>query len=109
VYVSVVLSVEIITLVEEWERAHFPPSDAYPSKGEAIKYSTVVSAGGQSACDILAEKLVRTAREFSLDSNKDSPFAVLAKENDIMWGGGMPDDTTVAVLRVMKGEVAVEK
>ena len=25
---------------------------------------------------------------------RDSPFAVLAKENDIMWGGGMPDDTS---------------
>lgn len=49
---------------------------------------------------MLAEKLVRTAREFSLDSSKDSPFAVLAKENDIMWGGGMPDDTTVIVMRV---------
>ena len=33
--------------------------------------------------------------------NKDSPFALLAKENDIMWGGGMPDDTTVIVLRVI--------
>jgi protein phosphatase PTC7 len=33
---------------------------------------------------------------------KDSPFALLAKENDIMWGGGMPDDCTIAVIRVVK-------
>lgn len=49
----------------------------------------------------LAEQLVRKAREFSLDKQRDSPFAILAKENDIMWGGGMPDDTTVIVARVV--------
>ncbi len=48
----------------------------------------------------LAEQLVQKARLLSLDKNKDSPFALLAKENDIMWGGGMPDDTTVVVARV---------
>ena len=41
------------------------------------------------------------ARELSLDSTTDSPFALLAKENDIMWGGGMPDDITVVALRVI--------
>lgn len=41
------------------------------------------------------------ARELSLDNTKDSPFALLAKENDIMWGGGMPDDITVVALRVI--------
>eukprot|EP01036_Dinobryon_divergens_P028411 gene28411-37348_t len=49
----------------------------------------------------LAEQLVRRARELSLDKQRDSPFAILAKENDIMWGGGMPDDTTVVVARVV--------
>lgn len=37
----------------------------------------------------LSELLVRKARENSLDSTTDSPFALLAKENDIMWSGGM--------------------
>ncbi|CAM9820794.1 unnamed protein product, partial [Hapterophycus canaliculatus] len=41
------------------------------------------------------------ARELSLDNTRDSPFALLAKENDIMWGGGMPDDITVVALRVI--------
>lgn len=48
----------------------------------------------------LAEQLVQKARLLSLDKNRDSPFALLAKENDIMWGGGMPDDTSVVVARV---------
>ena len=54
--------------------------------------------------EVLAKTLVERAREYSLDNSRDSPFAVLAKENDIMWGGGMPDDTTVVVLRVKSGK-----
>ena len=50
----------------------------------------------------LSKRMVEKARELSLDNQRDSPFAVLAKENDIMWGGGMPDDTTVLVARVSK-------
>lgn len=49
----------------------------------------------------LAEQLSRKARENSVDSTLDSPFAILAKENDIMWSGGMPDDCTVLVLHVV--------
>jgi len=37
----------------------------------------------------LATELCEIARESSLDSTKDSPFAMLAKDNDIMWSGGM--------------------
>ncbi|KAJ1425476.1 phosphatase 2C-like domain-containing protein [Ochromonadaceae sp. CCMP2298] len=48
----------------------------------------------------LAEQLVLKARELSLDKHRDSPFAILAKENDILWSGGMPDDTTVVIARV---------
>lgn len=42
----------------------------------------------------LANMLVQTARENSLRKDVDSPFAILAKENDVMWSGGMPDDCT---------------
>lgn len=35
-----------------------------------------------------ASTLCIKARESSLDSTADSPFAILAKENDIMWSGG---------------------
>ena len=54
----------------------------------------------QEAMNALAKSLVLKARELSLDKTKDSPFALLAKDNDIMWSGGMPDDTTVVLARV---------
>jgi protein phosphatase PTC7 len=41
------------------------------------------------------------AQELSLDNEIDSPFAILAKDNDICWGGGRPDDITVIVSRVI--------
>lgn len=83
---------EIVNLISEWENTHFAE--------EAL---TARSANGNQAVQALAEKLVHHAREVSLDSNRDSPFAILAKENDIMWGGGMPDDTTVIVVRIVAG------
>ena len=49
----------------------------------------------------LAAALVQRARENSLDQKTDSPFAILAKENDVMWSGGMPDDCTVIALHVV--------
>lgn len=52
-------------------------------------------ADGESLSDLsgqtipkLAEILCQKARENSLDNSIDSPFALLAKENDIMWSGG---------------------
>lgn len=32
-----------------------------------------------------------------MDKTRDSPFATLAKDNDIMWSGGIPDDVAVVV------------
>jgi protein phosphatase PTC7 len=49
----------------------------------------------------LATYLCQRARENSLNSAVDSPFAMLAKENDIMWSGGMPDDCTVICLHIV--------
>lgn len=57
----------------------------------------------------LAKRLVHKARAYSVDTQRDSPFALLAKENDIMWGGGMPDDTSVVVARVFdRGTLSAE-
>ena len=72
---------EIVQEVSAWEHNHHNPST--------------------DSLQTLAVRLVRKARELSLDKQRDSPFAILAKENDIMWGGGMPDDTTVVVARVV--------
>ena len=54
----------------------------------------------QSCMDALSKQLVNKSRELSLLKNKDGPFALLAKDNDIMWSGGMPDDTTVVCARM---------
>lgn len=51
--------------------------------------------------DGLASDLCALAREKSLDKMNDSPFAILAKENDIMWSGGMPDDCTIIVAHIV--------
>jgi protein phosphatase PTC7 len=68
-------------------------------------------AAGKSLTDVsaqeipkLAEILCQKARENSLDNTIDSPFALLAKENDIMWSGGMPDDCTVLAMHVVGKE-----
>jgi len=81
---------DIVDEIKKWE-------DKYYTEGLDIQSAD--SAGDNSAT-ILAENLVRRARDFSIDTNIDSPFALLAKENDILWGGGMPDDTTVVIMRV---------
>lgn len=49
----------------------------------------------------LARLLASRAQELSLDKSVDSPFALLAKDNDILWGGGRPDDITVIVTRIV--------
>ncbi len=61
------------------------------------------------AVEGLANELCELARENSLDSTKDSPFAMLAKDNDIMWSGGMPDDCTVIVAHVVGQNVEEAK
>jgi len=57
------------------------------------------SEGGVQAgaldVEVLATRLAEHARSASLDPSVDSPFALLAKEHDIMWGGGRPDDITI--------------
>jgi len=58
--------------------------------------------------DDLAKTLVVKARENSLEDSRDSPFAILAKDNDIMWSGGMPDDCTVMALHVVGAPANVD-
>eukprot|EP00428_Durinskia_dybowskii_P073064 CAMPEP_0170412594 /NCGR_PEP_ID=MMETSP0117_2-20130122/31058_1 /TAXON_ID=400756 /ORGANISM="Durinskia baltica, Strain CSIRO CS-38" /LENGTH=574 /DNA_ID=CAMNT_0010670307 /DNA_START=151 /DNA_END=1875 /DNA_ORIENTATION=- len=67
---------------------------------DIVKEVAVWERENSEQVKVLAEQLVHKARLLSLEKDRDSPFALLAKENDIMWGGGMPDDTTVVVARV---------
>eukprot|EP00607_Mallomonas_marina_P006683 CAMPEP_0182437756 /NCGR_PEP_ID=MMETSP1167-20130531/85259_1 /TAXON_ID=2988 /ORGANISM="Mallomonas Sp, Strain CCMP3275" /LENGTH=448 /DNA_ID=CAMNT_0024630787 /DNA_START=507 /DNA_END=1853 /DNA_ORIENTATION=+ len=82
---------EIVVEVGAWEQKWFP----------AGRDESADPAHEANAVQDLSLTLCQKAREFSLDHFRDSPFAVLAKENDIMWSGGMPDDTTVVVMKVM--------
>lgn len=73
----------MLEIVHQWER-HKDTRHGY--------------ASGTS--EALATNLVEKAMELSLDKDVDSPFATLAKENDILWSGGMPDDITVICMQV---------
>jgi protein phosphatase PTC7 len=74
---------EIVSIVRKWEETQGakPPSDSCMAE--------------------LAASLTHRARELSLDRSRDSPFALLAKDNDILWSGGMPDDCTVIAAKVV--------
>merc|ERR1712019_183322 len=86
---------EITKIAYEWERKNNFIQDGNIVEREK-RWRMGMSMTKQSAETIgdLANALALKARENSIDS-KDSPFAILAKENDVMWSGGMPDDCTV--------------
>nr|CCA26683.1 phosphatase PTC7 family protein putative [Albugo laibachii Nc14] len=56
--------------------------------------------------EALTRKLVQCAYDKSLDRMHDSPFARLAKESDLLWSGGMPDDITIIIGRVRKKAIS---
>jgi protein phosphatase PTC7 len=71
------------------------------SIGRNIGSSISEPSGPSSTETSLATKIAMRAQELSLDNSIDSPFAILAKDNDIMWGGGRPDDITVIVATIV--------
>jgi protein phosphatase PTC7 len=108
---------DILAIVEAWDREDLERRRAampFASSGASTATACSGGAGGSSppptglvlvdgtskGSEGLALRLARTAREYSLNKMRDGPFAHLAKENDIMWGGGRPDDVTVLVARV---------
>lgn len=122
---------DIISIVEAWDKEdldrrrkaqaagqtsmsdplHHSASNLAPSS--ASPQLPAAAAGDGQPClmdgsgigpEALALRLVRTAREASLNRMRDGPFARLAKENDILWGGGRPDDITVVVARISRNE-----
>ncbi len=85
---------EIVNLVSMWEQEFY---------GDSINSSSSKSSDGieKTPVQILADRLTWKAREFAIDTKRDSPFALLAKDNDILWSlGGKPDDTVVVVTRI---------
>ena len=99
---------EIRALCAEWEIKWFGgPSDGKPLSDMSAGGGLGSAEREERALAELSQRLCEVARERSLDSSTDSPFAILAKENDILWPhGGMPDDCTVVALRVMDAERA---
>jgi len=96
------VSVDHITdIVAEWEKSAQDLSVAICESPHTVQ--TQATDSEAHVChdlSALAHKLAHTARTLSLDEHTDSPFALLAKDNDILWSGGMPDDVTVIALRV---------
>eukprot|EP00596_Hydrurales_sp_CCMP1899_P005502 CAMPEP_0119043486 /NCGR_PEP_ID=MMETSP1177-20130426/22685_1 /TAXON_ID=2985 /ORGANISM="Ochromonas sp, Strain CCMP1899" /LENGTH=412 /DNA_ID=CAMNT_0007011703 /DNA_START=660 /DNA_END=1895 /DNA_ORIENTATION=- len=70
---------EILTIVNNWEDKHFE------EKGKSLTQPTADRQEGENLMKLLAKEIVEKAREMSLDKSRDGPFALLAKENDIMW------------------------
>ena len=93
---------DITSVALKWELDHKfidrGGIDTRRKRWESGRSMTDISA---QAIPKLAEMLCQKARENSLDNTVDSPFALLAKENDIMWSGGMPDDCTVVAMHVV--------
>jgi len=89
---------EICSLAFEWETKWFGGAN----EGKALPGDDSTET---EALNDLAKTLCDRSREFSLDNSRDSPFAILAKDNDILWSGGMPDDCTVLALRVVEGDL----
>jgi protein phosphatase PTC7 len=93
---------DIASIALEWEENNGFIRDGDIGAREK-RWAAGSSMTNQSAESVnrLAAALVQRARENSLDKNIDSPFATLAKENDIMWSGGMPDDCTVIAMHIV--------
>lgn len=102
---------EILRVVEEWSNP-FNVSEtraaslvfeqlpfASPSKeAMALLQRCGLFNGGTARVQELAVALAKHAYDNSLNRLRDGPFAINAKENDILWKhGGRTDDITVLV------------
>ena len=92
---------DILAIVLEWEqKCGFIRSGDIVAREKRWAMGNSLTGISAETIGDLAQSLALKARENSL-SKEDSPFAILAKENDIMWSGGMPDDCTVICLHVV--------
>lgn len=97
---------DICSIAYEWEQRYgFIREGDTEGIGRRWVKSNSLSVLSTEPIHKLADRLCRQARENSLNNEVDSPFAILAKENDIMWSGGMPDDCTVLCFHVVGTDV----
>jgi protein phosphatase PTC7 len=92
---------DILNVALEWEQTcgFIRSGDIVAREKRWAMGNSLTGISAESIGDLAAQLCIK-ARENSL-SKEDSPFALLAKENDIMWSGGMPDDCTVIALHVV--------
>mmetsp|Transcript_12041 Transcript_12041/g.17652 ORF Transcript_12041/g.17652 Transcript_12041/m.17652 type:complete len:622 (-) Transcript_12041:419-2284(-) len=93
---------DICSMALEWEQeCGFIRSGDIISREKRWAMGNSLTGISAEKISDLAQRLTLRARENSLDNSIDSPFALLAKENDIMWSGGMPDDCSTIVIHVV--------
>ncbi len=93
---------DITKIAQQWEyESGFIDGGGIGSRNKRWSSGNSLTDLSAQSVSKLAERLCQKARENSLDNTTDSPFALLAKENDIMWSGGMPDDCTVIAMHVV--------
>jgi protein phosphatase PTC7 len=93
---------DIATMALEWEQKNgFIRGGDIAAREKRWEMGNSLTRISAERAPALAAALCSRARENSLNGSVDSPFAILAKENDIMWSGGMPDDCTVVVIHVV--------
>ena len=92
---------DICKIAVQWEMKHNFLLGGLEERAQ--RWSKGESKAALSALVVkdLAHNLCQAARANSLRTDVDSPFAILAKENDILWSGGMPDDCTVIAMHVV--------
>ncbi len=80
---------DIAAMALEWEEksGFIRDGDIAERESRWEKGGSMTKKSAEVVSD-LADALVQRARENSLDKMTDSPFAILAKENDVMWSGG---------------------
>jgi len=96
---------DVTKIALEWEQKNkFITGGGISERAKRWRKGSSMTTESAEAVQDLAQALVERARENSLDNSTDSPFAILAKENDVMWNGGMPDDCTVLVMHIVGAE-----
>lgn len=93
---------QIKDIALDWEQRHgFIRGGDIGAREHRWKMGNSLTTLSAERIGELAHELCQQARENSVNAELDSPFAILAKENDIMWSGGMPDDCTVLAIHVV--------
>jgi hypothetical protein len=77
---------EIQKICLEWEKDNHFIDEGGDIRARQKRWESGAALTEKSlvGVNVLAEELVRVARERSLETDRDSPFAILAKENDIV-------------------------